>query len=52
MYLWIGKTLGGFHHWVIRMLMGSMPHRNREEACTYPHLEESMSEAGMQEVDN
>ena len=51
MSLWIGKTLGGFHHQVIRKLTGLMPQRNGGRTWPYPPMEEMMVEARMQEVD-
>ena len=46
----IGKTLGGFNHWVVRRLTGRMPHRNLDGTWAYNPLEESIDEAVVQEV--
>ena len=51
----IGKELGSFHHWLIRSLMGWMPHRNGGGTWTYPPLAGGggggvMAEAVMQEI--
>ena len=51
MTLRIGRNLVGFHHQVVRRLMRRIPQRKLDGAWTYPLLEETMSEAGMQEVD-
>ena len=48
---WIGKALGGFHHQLIRRLMGRMPHPSGDGVLTYPPLGEATEEAGLQEIE-
>ena len=47
----IERTLGGFHNRVVWRLTGRMPQRNLDGTWMYPSLDESMLEAGVQEVE-
>ena len=46
----MGRTLGGFQHWVVRLLTGKQPWRLTDGRWEYPPLEEAMREAGLEEV--
>ena len=50
MYPRIWRTLGSFHHRVVRRLMGRQPRRGPDGRWLYPPLAELMAEAGLQEV--
>ena len=45
------KFLGGFHHRVAHRMMGGQHQRGRYGGWVYPPMAESMSEAGLQEVE-
>ena len=47
----IGRTLGGFHHWVIRQLTGQQTIRQVEGSWAYELLVMVMVEAVLKEVD-
>ena len=47
----IRRTLGGYHHRVVKRMTGRILHRNLDETWMYPSLEEAMSEVGVQEVE-
>ena len=47
----ICKALGSFHYWVIRGLMGRMPHHGGDGTWIYPPLGEAVVEAGLQEIE-
>ena len=46
------RVMGGFHHRVAYRLMGWQPWKGRDGGWVYPHIEDAMTKAGLQEVDN
>ena len=46
----IGRAMKGFHHQVVRIMTGRIPHRNLGGTWTHPSLEEAFPEADVQEV--
>ena len=47
----IGRTLGGFHHRVARIMTGRKPQRGLDGRWVYTLLEEAIENARLQEVD-
>ena len=47
----IGRSLGGFHHWVVRKITGNNPRQEANGIFQYPQLEESMWEAGLEDME-
>ena len=51
MTLYIGRMLGGFHHWVACRLTGKQLRRDADGIWRYPPLAVAMVEAGLEEVE-
>ena len=47
----IGRFWGGFHHRVVLRMTGRQPHIGRDGGWVYPLLEDTMTEAVLQEVE-
>ena len=45
------RVVGGFHHRVVHRLMGRQPRKGQDGGWVYPHIEDAMTEAGLQEVE-
>ena len=45
------RVVGRFHHRGVHRLMGRQPQKGRDVGWVYPHIEDVMTEAGLQEVE-
>ena len=50
MYPRVGKILGGFHHRVVWILKGHIPHQNLDRKLTHPPLGMAMEEFVVQDM--
>ena len=47
----IARTLGGFHHWVLRSILGKLPKRRTDGGWEYPPIAEALREAGIKDLE-
>ena len=45
------QTLGGFHHWMVRLIMRNLLEQRPDGGWEYPLVEEALREAGIDELE-
>ena len=47
----MARTMGGFHHWVVRQIMRNLLEQRPDGGWEYPLIEEALREAGIDELE-